>query len=335
MSNKHFFSESLLELLFQATESKASDLHLSAGLPPALRKQNELIFLNLPLFSHTQLIHLLTPMLDPIQQDALEKKTEIDFSCPLNKEWRCRGNIYYQHRGIAASFRLIPTQPPQLNQIGLPPVFESFCSNKQGLILITGATGSGKSTTLAAMIQHMNQHQRKHIITIEDPIEFIYQSNQSLITQRELNQTTNSFHQALRAALRQDPDVILIGELRDLDTIRLALTAAETGHLVLATLHTNSAAKAIARITDAFPGNEKETIRLQLSESLNTVVAQQLCLRERNLHPAFEILICTPAIRHLIRENKPAQIYSTMQTGQALGMCTMEQYLLNFQMNPK
>jgi len=320
--NPHIF-----HLLQHAADQQASDLHLSAGSPPWLRIQGELHTLDALPLNTEEIQILIAPLLNAAQRSALEQKLEIDFAYALSQQLRCRANIYHQQRGLSAAFRLIPTTLPTLEKLGLPSIFKDFCRYEQGLILITGQTGSGKSTTLAAMMNHINHSACKHIITIEDPIEFIYTNQKSLIHQREVHDATPSFHHALRAALRQDPDIILVGELRDLDTIRLALTAAETGHLVLSTLHTASAPKTIDRIIDVFPGNEKETVRIQLAESLAVVVSQKLFSQNGVFRAAFEILICTPAIRNMIRDNKTAQIYSAMQAGQGVGMCTMEQYV--------
>jgi twitching motility protein PilT len=236
-------------------------------------------------------------------------------------------NVYHQQQGIGAAFRLIPSQIPTQTALNLPAVFDTFCHAQHGLILITGPTGSGKSSSLAALIHAINKTQAKHIITIEDPLEFVHTADKSLITQREVHTDTLSFEAALRAALREDPDIICVAELRDLESVRLALTAAETGHLVLATLHTASAPQTIDRLIDVFPGNEKDLIRTMLSESLLAIVAQKLQKKLQGGRQAlFEILVATPAIRHLIRENKTAQLYSAMQTGKAVGMCTFAQY---------
>ncbi len=315
------------DLLQMAAEQRASDLHLISNQPPWLRIDNELRPLAINPISAEECHAMLWAKLPADQRAALAKKIEIDFASTVH-QIRFRANVYYQQQGLAAAFRLLPQITPSFASLQLPTIFPSLCQHTQGLILITGATGSGKSTTLAATINHLNHTQAKHIITIEDPIEFIYSNQHCLITQREVNRETQSFQLALRAALRQDPDIILIGELRDLETIRLALTAAETGHLVFATLHTASAAKTLARIVDVFPGNEKDAIRTMLAESLVAVISQQLLPRSpAGRIGAFEILICTPAIRNLIRENKTSQIYSAMQTGHASGMCTMEQYI--------
>ncbi len=320
---------SMTELLTLAVDKNASDLHLSADLSPLLRIQGDLQKFNLPVITADQLPLLLQSMLTISQQDSLTQELELDFAYSIAGTGRFRINIFHQQRGLAVAIRLIPEKILTLSDLQLPKIFYNFCDYTQGLILVTGPTGAGKSSSLAAMINHINQTWAKHIITIEDPIEFIHSPLQSLISQRELHNHTRSFKNALRSALREDPDIILIGELRDLETIRLALTAAETGHLVLATLHTVSAPKTIDRIVDIFPGNEKDMIRAMLSECLTAVISQkffpQIANNKRRI--AFEILVCTPAIRNLIRENKIPQIYSAMQTGQASGMCTFEQYL--------
>jgi len=317
----------LPDLLKLAAQKCASDLHLCANQPPRLRIDGELEPLSENRLNHQTLKTMLYEIMSEVQQQKLAQALDIDFAYALSENQRFRVNIYHQQQGIGAVFRVISSQIPTLKSLALPAVFQTFCHKSHGLILITGPTGSGKSSSLAALIDEINNTQSKHIITIEDPIEFIHTSKKSLITQREVQRDTLDFQTALRAALREDPDIICVAELRDLETIRLALTAAETGHLVLATLHTASAPKTLDRLIDVFPGNEKDMVRTMLSESLLAVVSQKL-----NKNPAggrsaiFEVLVATPAIRHLIRENKSAQIYSAMQTGQAVGMCTFEQY---------
>lgn len=326
----------LPNLLKLAVEKNASDLHLSTGYPSLLRIDGELkaIDENTKL-SNSTLESMLYQILTKEQQEKFQQTLELDFSYTTSENQRCRVNLYNQQRGIAAAFRIIPQNIPTFKTLKLPPIFQTFCTKTQGLILITGPTGSGKSSSLAALIQQINETQFKHIVSIEDPIEFIYQPEKCLITQREIQRDTLSFENALRAALREDPDIICIAELRDLETIRLALTAAETGHLVLATLHTSSAPKTLDRIVDVFPGNEKEMVRAMLSEALLAVVSQKLIrLFEGGREAVFEILIATPAIRHLIRENKIAQIYSAMQTGKNVGMCTFEQSRLGLSAQP-
>jgi len=314
-----------LQNLFQlAITKQASDLHLSAGQVPLLRIDGELTSTDEALLDNQTLKKLLFEIMTPEQQEKFTQDLDIDFAYNTHKA-RFRINIYHQQHGIAAAIRIIPATIPTLTSLNLPPIFQTLAEKKHGLVLITGPTGSGKSTSLAALINHMNHTQAAHIVTIEDPIEFMHVSLKSLITQREVPRDALSFQHALRAALREDPDVICIAELRDLETIRLALTAAETGHLVLATLHTGSAPKSIDRLIDVFPGNEKEMVRTMLSESLLAVISQQLRKQENGRRRAvFEILVSTPAIRHLIRENKTAQIYSAMQTGKAMGMCTFD-----------
>ncbi len=321
----------LIEQLLQtALDKRASDLHLSAGMPPLLRIHGELNALPMAPLADDALKAMLYTIMQPALQQQFTQQLDLDFAysltasltASLTTDARFRVNVYQQQRGIAAVFRLIPTTPPSMDALQLPDVLRSLIEKSHGLLLITGATGSGKSTTLAALLHHLNDQQALHIITIEDPIEFIHTSQRSLISQREVHTHVGGFQAALRAALREDPDVICVAELRDVETIRLALTAAETGHLVLATLHTASAPKTIDRIIDVFPGNEKDAIRTMLSESLLGVVAQRLMRCDNGRQAEFEILVATPAIRHLIRENKVAQIYSTMQTGRELGMCT-------------
>jgi twitching motility protein PilT len=316
------------DLLTLAIQNNASDLHLSQGLPPALRIDGELIFLN-DITPDMIIADLIRATMNEQQWQTFQQILEIDFAYDIPEiNARFRVNAYQQQRGAAAVFRTIPTHVPTLQELALPNILQDFTKLTHGLVLVTGATGSGKSTTLAAIVDHINQHHAKHILTIEDPIEFIHHSKKSLINQREISRHTQSFQQALRSALREDPDVILVGELRDLETIRLALTAAETGHLVLATLHTASAAKSINRIIDAFPAGEKRLISTLLSESLQAVISQTLlkkCTGGRIA--ALEIMTCTPAIRNLIREDKIPQIYSCIQTGAAYGMQTLEQHM--------
>jgi twitching motility protein PilT len=314
------------QLLQLAIERSASDLHLSAGLPPMLRIDGDLLPLDQPALQSNELQTVANTVLNETEHQQLMQNLEIDSAYALSENQRFRLNIFHQQGSLAAAFRVIPSQIPSLQQLNCPEIFVEFCRRSQGLILITGPTGSGKSTTLAALLNHINHTQRKHIISIEDPIEFIYHSQQCMIQQRQVHRDTLGFSVALRSALREDPDIISVGELRDLETIRLALTAAETGHLVLATLHTQSAAKTIDRLVDVFPGNEKELVRAMLAESLYAVISQMLLKKPQGGRVAAqEILIATPAIRHLIRENKTAQICTVMQTGQAMGMCTMEQ----------
>jgi twitching motility protein PilT len=313
-------------LLLNAVAHKASDLHLSSGMPTLIRVDGTMKILHEEILEATALEQMLSTIMSQSQQQTFAQTGDIDFAYAIDTT-RFRVNVYRQLRGIAATCRIIANQIPTLESLHLPDIFRELSTKEHGLILITGPTGSGKSSSLAALINHINQTTAKHIITIEDPIEFVHSCQQSLISQREIGKDTASFQQALRAALREDPDIISVAELRDLETIRLALTAAETGHLVLATLHTASATKTIDRIIDVFPGNEKDMIRTMLSESLLAVVAQRLRPKEAGgRYAEFEILVAAPAIRHLIRENKTTQIYSAMQTGAAAGMCTFEQY---------
>lgn len=315
-------------LLTLTLKNRASDLHLSTGAAPAIRIDGDLHYLDYPSLDSQTIFNLLNDSMNMQQQKLVPAQHEIDFALTIANLGRFRVNLFQQHRGLAAVLRVIPSYIPSLEELALPMVIREFTQLTQGLVLITGATGSGKSTTLAAMLDAINSQQRKHIITIEDPIEFIHQNKHCLINQREIARDTLSFNHALRAALREDPDIILIGELRDLETIRLALTAAETGHLVLASLHTASATKTINRIIDVFPGDEKNLVRNLLSESLQAIVCQQLIKKTSGGRmAALEILRATPAIRNLIRENKTTQIYSVLQTNRNLGMQTLEQHL--------
>jgi len=277
---------------------------------------------------HKEVHALLHGIMNDRQRRDYEERLESDFSFELPGVARFRVNAFHQDRGAAGVFRTIPSTVKSLQELGCPPLFEAITRQPRGLILVTGPTGSGKSTTLAAMVDYINGNDYSHILTIEDPIEFVHRSKRSVVNQREVHRDTRSFSDALRSALREDPDVILVGEMRDQETIRLALTAAETGHLVLGTLHTSSAAKAVDRIIDVFPGEEKSMVRSMLSESLQTVIAQTLLKKTGGGRiAAWEIMIGTPAIRNLIREDKVAQIYSAMQTGRKDGMQTLDQHL--------
>lgn len=319
----------ITELLAFGVKNNASDLHLSAGLPPMIRVDGELKRINVPPFDHKQVQSLLYEIMNDNQRCEFEEKFESDFSFDVPNLARFRANVFMQSRGIGGVLRTIPNKILTLDDLGCPPIFKELVEKPRGLILVTGPTGSGKSTTLAAMIDHLNKTKYQHILTIEDPIEFVHESKNSLINQREVHRDTHSFTASLRAALREDPDVILVGELRDLETIRLALTAAETGHLVFATLHTSSATKTINRIIDAFPGDEKDMVRAMLSESLQAVISQVLLKRvEKGRVAAQEVMLSTSAIRNLIRENKIPQMYSSIQTGQGSGMQTLDQHLL-------
>ena len=316
----------ITELLAFSVKSLASDLHLSAGVPPLVRVDGELRRINLPDLDHKEVLELLYDIMSDTQRQEYEEHWDIDFSFAIPNLARFRVNAFNQDRGAAAVFRTVPGEVLTLEQINAPDIFRQIAGYPRGLVLVTGPTGSGKSTTLAAMLDFINETRHEHILTIEDPIEFVHSNKKCLINQRELNRDTNSFSQALRSALREDPDKILIGEMRDIDTIRLALTAAETGHLVFGTLHTSSAAKTINRVIDVFPAAEKEMVRTMLSESLQAVIAQTLLPKEGGGRvAAHEIMMCTSAIRNLIREDKVAQMYSAIQTGSSMGMQTLDQ----------
>ncbi|TMG83100.1 MAG: type IV pilus twitching motility protein PilT [Betaproteobacteria bacterium] len=318
----------IAELLAFAVKNRASDLHLSAGLPPMIRVHGDIRRINLPPMEHEDVHAMVYDIMSDAQRKMYEEMLECDFSFGIPNLARFRVNAYNQQRGAAVAFRTIPSKVLSLEELATPKVFAQMTERPRGLILCTGPTGSGKSTTLAAMMNHVNENEYGHIISIEDPIEFLHDSKKCLINQREVGPHTLSFANALRAALREDPDYILVGEMRDLETIRLALTAAETGHLVFATLHTSSAAKTIDRIIDVFPATEKDMVRAMLSESLVAVISQSLQTKDgQGRIAAWEIMIATPAIRNLIRENKVAQMYSVIQTSQAAGMQTMDQCL--------
>ncbi len=315
-------------LLDFAVKNKASDLHLSAGLQPMYRVDGDLHPFDYPVLSHEAVASMLDSVMNDLQRLQYKTHLETDFSFQSNASARFRVNVFTQERGAAAVFRVIPTEVLSMEALHLPSVFQQVASFPQGLVLVTGPTGSGKSTTLAAIIDYINSTRYQHILTIEDPIEFVHQSKHCLVNQREVFRDTETFSAALRSALRQDPDVILVGELRDLETIRLAMTAAETGHLVFATLHTSSASKTINRIIDVFPGEEKSMIRSMLSGSLQAVIAQTLLKKKDSGRiAALEIMLCNSAIRNLIREDKIAQMYSTIQTGKSIGMQTLDQHL--------
>jgi twitching motility protein PilT len=318
----------LSELLAFAVKNGASDIHISAGLPPLIRIDGEMRRIKVdPLTSNVVHDMIYDIMLDS-QRKEFEERLEADFAFEIASVARFRVNAYNQARGPAAAFRTIPTEVLSLEDINAPPIFRTLSEKHRGLVLVTGPTGSGKSTTLAAMVDYVNHSKKGHILTIEDPIEFVHQSHNCLINQREVGRHTQSFNNALRSALREDPDVVLVGEMRDQETISLALTAAETGHLVFGTLHTSSAAKTIDRIIDVFPAGEKEMVRAMLSESLEGVIAQRLLKKpEGGRVAAYEIMVGTPAIRNLIREAKVPQIYGMIQTGRDAGMVTMDQSL--------
>src|SRR5690554_192818 len=316
------------ELLALAAQRGASDLHLSAGMPPALRVDGDIEVLDHPVLEHQAVSAMINAIMNERQRKEYGSNLETDFSFELDGVARFRVNVFHQYRGAAAVFRTVPTRVMTMQQLGMGDIFERIASFPRGLVVVTGPTGSGKSTTLAAMLDYINNTRRDHVLTIEDPIEFVHDSKRCLINQREVHRDTHSFTEALRSALREDPDIILVGELRDLETIRLALTAAEMGHLVFATLHTSSAAKTIDRIVDVFPAEEKSVVRSILSESLQAVVSQVLLRREGGGRvAAFEIMLGTPAIRNLIREDKVAQMYSVIQTGANVGMKTLDQHL--------
>ncbi len=304
-------SVSIEDLLRFVVKNKASDLHISAGLPAMIRVDGEITRINMPSMDHQTVHKLIYDIMNDKQRSDYEEFFETDFSFELPQLARFRVNAFNQNRGAGAVFRTIPSEVLTMEDLGMGQVFKKVSNYKRGVVLVTGPTGSGKSTTLAAMINYINESRREHILTIEDPIEFVHESKKSLINQREVHRDTLSFDAALRSALREDPDVILVGELRDLETIRLALTAAETGHLVFGTLHTSSAAKTIDRVIDVFPAEEKAMIRGMLSESLQAIVSQTLLKRQTGGRvAAHEIMLGTPAIRNLIRENKVAQMYS-------------------------
>ena len=320
------------QLLAFSVKNGASDLHLSAGVPPMIRVDGDVRRINVPVMEHKQVHSMVYDIMNDKQRKDYEEFLETDFSFEIPGLARFRVNAFNQSRGAGAVFRTIPTKILTLEELDCPKIFAEVSTYPRGLVLVTGPTGSGKSTTLAAMINHKNENEYGHILTIEDPIEFIHESQKSLINQREVHRDTLGFNEALRSALREDPDTILVGELRDLETIRLALTAAETGHLVFGTLHTSSAAKTIDRIIDVFPAAEKDMVRSMLSESLRAVISQTLCRKIGGGRvAAHEIMMGTPAIRNLIREDKVAQMYSAIQTSQNVGMQTLDQCLKEIQ----
>ena len=320
----------ITELLAFSAKQGASDLHLSAGLPPMIRVDGDVRRINLPPMDHKQVHALIYDIMNDKQRKDYEEFLETDFSFEVPGVARFRVNAFNQNRGAGAVFRTIPSKVLSMEDLGMGEVFKKITDVPRGLVLVTGPTGSGKSTTLAAMLDYLNNNKYHHILTIEDPIEFVHESKKCLVNQREVHRDTHGFSEALRSALREDPDIILVGELRDLETIRLALTAAETGHLVFGTLHTTSAAKTIDRVVDVFPAEEKSMVRSMLSESLQAVISQTLLKKIGGGRvAAHEIMIGTPAIRNLIREDKVAQMYSAIQTGGSLGMQTLDACLKN------
>jgi twitching motility protein PilT len=320
----------IVELLSFAVKNKASDLHLSAGMSPMIRVHGEIRKINLPSMEHKDVHEMVYDIMNDGQRKSYEEDLECDFSFEVPNLARFRVNAFNTQRGAASVLRTIPSTVLTLEDLKAPKIFAEIAQQPRGVVLVTGPTGSGKSTTLAAMINDINEKEHGHILTLEDPIEFVHESKSCLINQREVGRDTQSFSNALRSALREDPDIILVGEMRDLETIRLAMTAAETGHLVFGTLHTSSAAKTIDRIIDVFPADEKEMMRAMLSESLRAVISQTLCKTKDGAGrvAAHEIMIGTPAIRNLIREAKVAQMYSTIQTSQSVGMQTLDQNLM-------
>src|SRR5687768_14993942 len=317
------------ELLAFVVKNKASDLHLSSGLPPMIRVHGDVRRINLPAMEHKDVHGMVYDIMNDGQRKFYEENLECDFSFAIPNLARFRVNAFVQQRGAAAVMRTIPSKILSLEDLKAPKIFKEIADQPRGMVLVTGPTGSGKSTTLAAMINYINENEYGHVLTVEDPIEFVHESKKCLINQREVGPHTLSFSNALRSALREDPDCILVGEMRDLETIRLALTAAETGHLVFGTLHTSSAAKTVDRIVDVFPVAEKEMVRAMLSESLIGVISQTLCKTKDGSGrvAAHEIMLGTAAIRNLIREAKIAQMYSSIQTGNAMGMQTLDQNL--------
>jgi twitching motility protein PilT len=318
----------IAQLLAFGVKQGASDLHLSAGLPPMIRVDGDIRRINVPEMDHKQVHDMVYDIMSDKQRKDYEEFLETDFSFEIPGLARFRVNAFNHNRGSGAVFRTIPSKILSLEDLGAPKIFEEISEYPRGIVLVTGPTGSGKSTTLAGMVDYKNDTEYGHILTVEDPIEFVHESKKCLVNQREVHRDTLGFNEALRSALREDPDTILVGEMRDLETIRLALSAAETGHLVFGTLHTSSAAKTIDRIVDVFPAAEKSMVRSMLSESLKAVISQTLMKKIGGGRvAAHEIMIGTPAIRNLIREDKVAQMYSAIQTGQNVGMQTLDQNL--------
>ncbi|MFT5209368.1 MAG: twitching motility protein PilT [Flavobacterium sp.] len=318
----------ITELLAFSEKQGASDLHLSAGLPPMIRVDGDIRRINLPALDHKEVHSLIYEIMNDKQRKDYEEFLETDFSFEVPGVARFRVNAFNHNRGAGGVFRTIPAKVLTMDDLGMGEIFRKLSETPRGLITVTGPTGSGKSTTLAAMMDYINDNRYQHILTVEDPIEFVHESKKCLVNQREVHRDTLGFNEALRSALREDPDIILVGEMRDLETIRLALEAAETGHMVFGTLHTSSAAKTIDRVIDVFPASEKSMVRSMLSESLASVISQ--CLLKKiggGRIAAHEIMVCTPAIRNLIRESKIAQMYSAIQTGAGMGMITLDQTL--------
>ena len=314
------------ELLIFAIENHGSDLHVSSGEQPFIRIHGEMRKVELPNLDREAVHNMIYGILNDQQRKVYEENLELDFSFALGEYGRFRGNVFKQERGDAAVFRAIPNLIPSFEELGLPKVLQDIARLEKGLVLVTGPTGSGKSTTLATMIDLINNEEKGHIITIEDPIEFVHHSKSCLVNQRELGPNTKSFANALRSALREDPDVILVGEMRDLETIQLALTAAETGHLVFGTLHTSGAPSTVTRVIDVFPAGQQNQVRSMLADSVQAIITQALFKRKdgKGRVASFEILLANPAIRNLIREGKIFQILSIMQTSKGMGMQTME-----------
>ena len=323
--------DQFLKLMFQ---QKASDLHLTSGSPPIMRHHGEMEKIKFRELTHADMQALMYEIMTPLQKEKFEADKDIDFAYEVPEVARFRVNVFMQRKGMGAVLRTIPTKILSVDDLGIPEGVRNFCKLNKGLVLVTGPTGSGKSTTLAAMIDLINSTKPDHILTIEDPIEFVHPNKMSLVNQREIGTNTKNFASALRAALREDPDCILVGEMRDLETISLGISAAETGHLVFGTLHTNSAAKTVDRIINAFPADEQEQIRAMLGETLRGVVAQQLLRKAdgQGRVAALEVMVGTPAVGNMIREGKTHQIPSMMQTGKKDGMMMMDQAILDYLM---
>ena len=327
----------LVGLLKFAKEQGASDLHLSAGMPPILRINGELVRLKMDAMTAEETLAAMRSVMTELQIKAFQQNMDLDFAIDVPEVARFRANAFQQHRGTGGVFRVIPCAVTPLDQLGMPKIIKELAQREKGLVLVTGPTGSGKSTTLAAMVDYLNETESLHILTVEDPIEFLHTSKRSLVNQREVGPHTSAFASALRAALREDPDVILVGELRDLETTQLAISAAETGHLVFGTLHTNSAAKTIDRVVDIFPSEQQQQIRTMLSESIEGIITQTLLPAKdgKGRVAALEVLVGVPALRNLIRENKTAQILSVIQTGAQHGMQSLDQALRDLVMQGK